>query len=184
MTVELNNDKPLPSLDGLQHYYIPLEKEEWKLDTLQDLFESVVMTYVILYCNTIESAKQVQEKLQGGMNVDTGIVYAGMDQDERQNVLSDFRNGMHRVLVVVDLPRSSVEVVAQIGVYINYDLPVIPADYAHRVGSSDSRFGRRGAVFNFVVTEGEHAQLKDIRELEVYYSAEITEMPMNITELV
>merc|ERR1712232_137124 len=54
----------MASLDGVQQYYIEIEKEEWKLDTVCDLFECLTITQAIVYCNTRRKADFVHEQLQ------------------------------------------------------------------------------------------------------------------------
>merc|ERR1712072_1578900 len=40
------------TLEGIRQFYIAIEKEEWKIDTLCDLYETVTITQAIIYCNT------------------------------------------------------------------------------------------------------------------------------------
>merc|ERR1712100_509840 len=40
------------TLDGIKQFYIAIEREEWKLDTLCDLYETLTITQAIIYCNT------------------------------------------------------------------------------------------------------------------------------------
>jgi ATP-dependent RNA helicase len=61
---------------------------------------------------------------------------------------------------------------------INYDLPGNRENYIHRIGRS-GRFGRKGVAINFVKTE----DVKVLRDIEQYYSTQIDEMPMNVSDL-
>merc|ERR1712050_429881 len=40
------------TLEGIRQFYVAIEKEEWKLDTLCDLYETLRITQAIIYCNT------------------------------------------------------------------------------------------------------------------------------------
>lgn len=40
------------TLEGIKQFYIAVEKEEWKLDTLCDLYETVTITQAVIFCNT------------------------------------------------------------------------------------------------------------------------------------
>merc|ERR1711937_13857 len=40
------------TLEGIKQFYIAVEREEWKLDTLCDLYETLTITQAIIYCNT------------------------------------------------------------------------------------------------------------------------------------
>ncbi len=39
------------TLDGIRQFYVGVEKEAWKLDTLCDLYETLTITQAIIYCN-------------------------------------------------------------------------------------------------------------------------------------
>merc|ERR1712187_360310 len=39
------------TLEGIRQFYVAIEKEDWKLDTLCDLYESLTITQAIIYCN-------------------------------------------------------------------------------------------------------------------------------------
>lgn len=41
-----------PPLDHIKHYFVAVEKEEWKFDTLCDLFDTLTITQVVIFCNT------------------------------------------------------------------------------------------------------------------------------------
>merc|ERR1712203_1008769 len=40
------------TLEGIRQFYVALEKEDWKIDTLCDLYETLTITQAIIYCNT------------------------------------------------------------------------------------------------------------------------------------
>ena len=41
-----------PTLEGIKQFYIAVEWEEWKLDILCDLYETVTITQAVIFCNT------------------------------------------------------------------------------------------------------------------------------------
>merc|ERR1739844_755108 len=51
------------TLEGIQQFYVPLEKEEWKLDTLTDLYETLTITQSIIYCNTQRKADRLAKEM-------------------------------------------------------------------------------------------------------------------------
>ena len=67
--------------------------------------------------------------------------------------------------------------VQQVSLVINYDLPFNKEMYIHRIGRS-GRFGRKGIAINLVKDE----QMKELHDIEKYYSITIDEMPNNINE--
>ena len=40
------------TLEGIKQFYVAIDKEEWKLDTLCDLYSTLTITQAIIYCNT------------------------------------------------------------------------------------------------------------------------------------
>jgi translation initiation factor 4A len=52
------------TLEGIKQFYIAVEREEWKLDTLCDLYETLTITQAIIYCNTRRKVDWLQEHMQ------------------------------------------------------------------------------------------------------------------------
>jgi translation initiation factor 4A len=52
------------TLEGIKQFYIAVEKEEWKLDTLSDLYETVTITQAVIFCNTRRKVDWLTEKLK------------------------------------------------------------------------------------------------------------------------
>ncbi|CAM4844050.1 unnamed protein product [Rotaria magnacalcarata] len=40
------------TLNGIRQFYVTVEREEWKLDTLCDLYEALTITQAVIFCNT------------------------------------------------------------------------------------------------------------------------------------
>ena len=53
------------TLEGIKQFYIAVEKEEWKLDTLCDLYETVTITQAVIFCNTRRKVDWLTEKMRG-----------------------------------------------------------------------------------------------------------------------
>jgi len=164
------------TLDGIKQFYIEIEKEEWKLDTLCDLYETLTITQAIIYCNT----RRRVDWLTGQMakrDFTVSAMHGEMDQRERDLILREFRSGSSRVLITTDLLARGIDV-QQVSLVINYDLPSNRENYIHRIGRS-GRFGRKGVAINFL-TEKDVRYLKDI---EQFYHTQIEEMPMDVADL-
>lgn len=52
------------TLEGIKQFYIAVEKEDWKLETLSDLYETVTITQAVIFCNTRRKVDWLTEKLQ------------------------------------------------------------------------------------------------------------------------
>lgn len=80
---------------------------------------------------------------------------------------------VRRVLISTDVWARGLDV-PQVSLVINYDLPNNRELYIHRIGRS-GRFGRKGVAINFVKSD----DIRILRDIEMYYSTQIDEMPMN-----
>lgn len=163
------------TLDGIKQFFIAIEKEEWKLETLMDLYQTITVTQAIIYCNTRKKVEYLNECMTSHGFI-VSQIHGDMDQKERSNVMSNFRNGKTRVLIATDIIARGIDV-QQVSLVINYDIPKEKECYIHRIGRS-GRHGRKGVSINFI-TRFDVPRLKDI---ESFYSTEITEMPTTISD--
>jgi len=165
------------TLEGIRQFYVAIEKEEWKLDTLCDLYETLTITQAIIYCNTRRKVDTLaNEMTKRDFTIST--MHAELDQKERDLIMREFRSGSSRVLISTDLLARGIDV-QQVSLVINYDLPQNMENYLHRIGRS-GRFGRKGVAINFV-TNRDVGSMKDI---EKYYHTQIEEMPMDIADMI
>jgi len=165
------------TLEGIKQFYIAVEREEWKLETLCDLYETLTITQAIIYCNTRRKVDWLQEEMQK-RDFTVSCMHGDMDQRERDIIMREFRSGSSRVLITTDLLARGIDV-QQVSLVINFDLPTNRENYIHRIGRS-GRFGRKGVAINFL-TEGDVRYLRDI---EQFYTTEISEMPMDVADLI
>jgi len=164
------------TLQGIRQFYINVEREEWKLDTLTDLYNEISINQSMIFCNTRKKVDWLATRMN-----EKGFTVSSIHSerpDERKAVMEQFRSGASRVLIATDLLARGVDV-QQVSVVINYDLPTTRENYLHRIGRS-GRFGRRGLAINFVTTQDVHL----LRDLEKFYDTTVDEMPGNIADLI
>lgn len=46
---------------GIKQFFVAVEREEWKFDTLCDLYDTLTITQAVIFCNT-------KRKVTGSMN--------------------------------------------------------------------------------------------------------------------
>mmetsp|Transcript_133207 Transcript_133207/g.426011 ORF Transcript_133207/g.426011 Transcript_133207/m.426011 type:complete len:392 (-) Transcript_133207:336-1511(-) len=165
------------TLEGIRQFYVAIEKEEWKLDTLCDLYETLTITQAIIYCNTRRKVDFLAEQL-AKRDFTISTMHADLDQKERDLVMREFRSGSSRVLISTDLLARGIDV-QQVSLVINFDLPQNMENYLHRIGRS-GRFGRKGVAINFVT----NSDVRAMKDIEKYYHTQIEEMPMDIADLI
>jgi len=165
------------TLEGIQQFYVAAEREDWKLDILCDLYETMNITQSIIYCNTRRKADYI-EKEMSKRDFTVSVIHAALDHDERSLVMKQFRSGSSRVLISTDLLARGIDV-QQISLVINYDLPSNTENYLHRIGRS-GRHGRKGVAINFVTDR----DVRCMRDIERHYATQIEELPADIADRV
>mmetsp|Transcript_4825 Transcript_4825/g.14214 ORF Transcript_4825/g.14214 Transcript_4825/m.14214 type:complete len:406 (+) Transcript_4825:48-1265(+) len=165
------------TLEGIKQFFVAVEREEWKFDTLCDLYDTLTITQAVIFCNTKKKVDWLTEKMRQA-NFTVSAMHGDMPQQDRDAIMNEFRSGSSRVLITTDVWGRGLDV-QQVSLVICYDLPNNRELYIHRIGRS-GRFGRKGVAVNFVKTE----DIRILRDIEQYYSTQIDEMPMNVADLI
>ena len=164
------------TLEGIKQYLINVEVNEYKFETLCDLYSLLTINQSIIYCNNKKVVNHLTEKMKEA-NFSISFIHSDITNKEREETMSAFRNGKTRVLISTDLLSRGIDV-QQISVVINYDIPYDIQNYLHRIGRS-GRFGRKGVAINFMTKY----DTKKITDIEAYYNTHIEEMPENIQSI-
>jgi ATP-dependent RNA helicase len=165
------------TLEGIKQFFVAVEKEQWKFDTLCDLYDTLTITQAVIFVNTKQKVDWLTEKMRES-NFTVCAMHGDMPQKERESIMQQFRAGQARVLISTDLWGRGLDV-QQVSLVICYDLPNSRELYIHRIGRS-GRFGRKGVAINFVKSD----DIRILRDIEQYYSTQIDEMPMNVADLI
>ena len=165
------------TVEGIKQYYLGIESETWKLETLFDLYERLQISQTIIFVNSINKAEFIKDKLEEE-NFIVDCIHSGMSQLERDKIMTSFRTGESRVLVATDVIARGIDV-QQVSIVINYDMPKYCETYVHRIGRS-GRYGRKGIAINFVVDD-DKLQLDRIKR---YYRTNIEPLPENIKDMI
>ena len=159
----------------LVQFYIDVEKEEHKFSTLCDLYDSLTISQAVIFCNEKKTVEWLCSKMRENFFT-VSMMHGDLPQKERDKIMQEFRMGETRVLIASDIWGRGLDV-QQVSLVINYDLPYNKEMYIHRIGRS-GRFGRKGIAINLIKEE----QMKQLHDIEKYYSITIEEMPNNINE--
>lgn len=165
------------TLEGIKQFYVDVGRNEFKFETLCDLYNSLSITQAVIFCNTRKTVDELTRKMIE-RDFTVSSMHGEMTQTEREGIMRAFRSGASRVLITTDLLARGIDV-HQVSVVINYDLPAHLENYLHRIGRS-GRFGRKGMAINFVTAE----DVEMLKALEKHYATQIEEMPANIGELI
>lgn len=165
------------TLEGIKQFFVAVEKEEWKFDTLCDLYDTLTITQAVIFCNTKMKVDWLAAKMKEN-HFTVSAMHGDMDQTQREKVMEEFRSGSSRVLIATDVWGRGLDV-QQVSLVICYDLPTNRELYIHRIGRS-GRFGRKGVAINFVTDD----DVQMLRDIERFYSTQIDEMPLNVSDLI
>ena len=113
---------------------------------------------VLVFTRTKHGADRIARRLEGS-GIKTGTIHSNRSQNQRLRALKDFKSGAVRVLVATDIAARGIDVDG-ISHVVNYDFPMHPEDYVHRIG----RTGRAHAVGDAIsfVTPDDHEALRSL----------------------
>ena len=162
------------TLEGIKQFYVDVDREDWKFDTLCDIYQNISITQAIIYVNSQKKCDHIYEKLIGN-HFAVSRIHGRMSQAERNSIMIDFRAGSTRILLTTDLLARGIDI-QQVSLVINYDIPIDKESYLHRIGRT-GRFGRKGVAIN-LVTKDDYQKMKDI---ENFYETSLSELPSDLS---
>jgi ATP-dependent RNA helicase RhlE len=132
-----------------------------KGDLLTHVLTQPPIGQALVFCKTKRGSNRVGERLEQA-GVKAAVIHGNKSQGARNRALGDFKAGRVTVLVATDIAARGLDI-AQLPLVVNYDLPLVAADYIHRIG----RTGRAGLAGRAVslVTAAERQLLQDIQRL-------------------
>jgi ATP-dependent RNA helicase RhlE len=129
-----------------------------KMNLLLHLLRDPGLNMVLLFSRTKHGADKVARKLEQ-QGIRTATLHSNRSQNQRSRALKDFKTGSVRVLVATNIAARGIDVDG-ISHVVNYDFPMHPEDYVHRIG----RTGRAQAVGDAVsfATPEDHSALRSL----------------------
>ena len=116
---------------------------------------------VLVFCRTKHRVDDVSKTLKAaGFKVE--VMHADRRQEAREKALTRFRDGRVQVLVATDVMSRGIDV-SGIDAVVNYDVPMDPEDYVHRIGRT-GRAGATGHAYTFVAPD----EVSPLREIEYF----------------
>jgi ATP-dependent RNA helicase len=80
---------------------VAVEKEEWKFDTLCDLYDTLTVTQAVIFVNSRKKVDWLSAKMRE-RNFAVSAMHGEMPQKDRDGVMNEFRSGTSRVLITTD----------------------------------------------------------------------------------
>jgi ATP-dependent RNA helicase len=88
------------TLEGIKQFFVAVEKEEWKFDTLCDLYDTLTVTQAVIFCNTRRKVDWLTEKMREA-NFTVACMHGEMPQAERNTIMEQFRSGARWVFLSI-----------------------------------------------------------------------------------
>ena len=155
--VTLNLQRQSAPAKGITQAVYPVS-QDLKSGLLVELLKRGDMPQALVFTRTKHRANRLASQL-----VTNGIkaerIHGNRSQSQRTQALAGFKNGEYQVLVATDIAARGIDVEA-LGHVVNFDVPLAPEDYIHRVGRT-ARAEATGEAFTFVSPE-EEGELKQI----------------------
>lgn len=165
------------TLEGIRQFYVAVQQEQYKLDTLCDLYKTLTITQCVIFCNSRKKVNWLADQMNK-RDFTVSSMHGEMEPKERELIMHEFRTGASRVLITTDLLARGIDV-HHVSLVINYDLPRYRESYLHRIGRS-GRYGRKGVAINFITKD----DVREMKEIEKYYNTSIEEMPASVADLI
>jgi ATP-dependent RNA helicase RhlE len=132
--------------------------QELKSQLLLALLQRDLMNEALVFTRTKHRANRLWEFLTKH-GVKAARIHGNRSQAQRTDALAGFKNGEYRILVATDIAARGIDVEA-LGHVVNFDVPLAPEDYIHRVGRT-ARAEMTGQAFTFMARE-EESELRGI----------------------
>jgi len=127
--------------------------ETEKIGKVAELLEGRSLKKVIVFAGKKQRVKELARTLRS-LHIDARAMHSDLEQNERDQVMLDFRNGKVDVLVATDVVSRGIDV-TDVPLVINYDVPHDPEDYVHRIGRT-ARAENSGEAMTLVSPDDMH----------------------------
>jgi ATP-dependent RNA helicase RhlE len=158
-----------PSEGIVQGAYLVYDTQKNNLIKL--LLKGKDLNSVIIFLSTKQKVKELERDLQKA-GLKAKAIHSDLEQNEREEVLLDFRSKKLQILVATDILSRGIDI-EDISLVINYDVPGDAEDYIHRIGRT-ARAASTGVALTFI---NEYDQQKFL-QIETLIGSEVKKLPL------
>ena len=141
--------------ETVTHAFYPVAAAQ-KFDLLVSLLEQAHFESVIVFTRTKQTADLISDRLKA-LKHSVTVLHSDRSQRERIAALEGFKSGKYEVLVATDIAARGLDI-AGVTHVVNYDIPLHPEDYVHRIGRT-GRAEQDGDAVTLVTAEEAKAML-------------------------
>jgi superfamily II DNA/RNA helicase len=160
-------------LEGLRFYKV-ISPSKDKLETLFLLLNDIGQKSTFVFCNYRESIARISEFLSS-KGISSDYFHGGLEQIDRENVMSKFRNGSTRILITTDLAGRGLDI-PHVENVVHYHLPSSEEVFTHRNGRT-ARMDAEGDAFVIISKEEAIPDYIDKIQEEFIFSGQVRELP-------
>lgn len=157
---------------GLPKQFYMNMQEEWKLNALCEMNETLNIQQAIIFCNTLDKALMLCDALKH-LKYAVSLFHLDMSAKERENTLALFSSNLLRMLITTDSIKGSHFHSATW--IINYDLPSSPISYMDRI----AKCANNGKVLNLINDDEENKKMA----IETLSKSYMIQMPLNLIDI-
>jgi ATP-dependent RNA helicase RhlE len=151
--------------ETVTHAFYPVAVAQ-KFDLLVSLLEQTHYESVIVFTRTKQAADEISDRLKA-LRHSVTVLHSDRKQSERTAALAGFKSGKYEVLVATDIAARGLDI-AGVTHVMNYDIPLHPEDYVHRIGRT-GRAEQAGDAFTLVTAE----ELKAMLDIEAFINRKV-----------
>jgi ATP-dependent RNA helicase RhlE len=157
--------------ETVTHAFYPVAVAQ-KFDLLVALLEQTHYESVIVFTRTKQAADEISDRLKA-LRHSVTVLHSDRKQSERTAALAGFKSGKYEVLVATDIAARGLDI-AGVTHVINYDIPLHPEDYVHRIGRT-GRAEQAGDAFTLVTAE----ELKAMTDIEKFINQKVPRLRLD-----
>ena len=165
---------PSSTSNTIDQYIVKCNNKN-KLNTLENILSNIETKNTVIFCNRKKDIGSLYTYLKR-RNISSIIFHGDLLQSKRQEALNEFKNSNNKILIASDVAGRGIDI-ENISHVINFDVPINPEDYVHRIGRT-GRAGKKGTAITFVLKN----DAKYLQEIEKLIKMKIKIFNINLEE--
>ena len=165
---------PSSTSNTIDQYIIKCNNKN-KLNTLENILSNIETNNTVIFCNRKKDIGLLYTDLKR-RNISSIIFHGDLLQSKRQEALNEFKNSNNKILIASDVAGRGIDI-ENISHVINFDVPINPEDYVHRIGRT-GRAGKKGTAITLVLKN----DTKYLQEIEKLIKMKIKIFNINLEE--
>lgn len=157
---------------GLPKQFFLKTQEEWKLNALCEVIETLKIFKAVIFCNSFDRAQKLSDSLQR-LNYGVSIFDLEMNAQNREQRLNLFSSNHLRMIITTDPIKGSM--FQQANWIINYDCPINHVSYLDKI----TKCAKQIKVINFINENDDDTKLA----IENHTKSYMISMPLNMVDL-